>query len=230
MLPRHSHPASSSLFSLRAQFLLIMLFAATLLSGCNLFNKSDTDGVNKLTVGVLLPLTGSWATQGHNAEAALSSALDIIHAQYSADLKIELKILDTKGEPETALTQLQTLHAAGVRVVIGPMTSAEAEVMRGYANSNDMLLVSPSATASDLSYDDNLIMLAPNDRHQSDALVKLMQADGDDQQDELEQPVAEGLRIHLSWFRSRREVGRSRRWWYRRSAWRTKDSKRRPAG
>jgi len=178
MLPRHSHPASSSLFSLRAQFFLVMLFAATLLSGCNLFNKSDTDGVNKLTVGVLLPLTGSWATQGHNAEAALSSALDIIHAQYSADLKIELKILDTKGEPETALAQLQTLHAAGVRVVIGPMTSAEAEVMRGYANSNDMLLVSPSATASDLSYDDNLIMLAPNDRHQSDALVKLMQADG----------------------------------------------------
>jgi len=54
-------------------------------------------------------------------------------------------------------------------------------------------------------------------------VTELVQADRDDQQDELQQPVAKRHGVHLRRGRGRRRVGR---WW----AWRTPQSKRRPSG
>ena len=44
-------------------------------------------------------------------------------------------------------------------------------------------------------------------------VAELMQADRDDQQDELKQAVAKRLGVHLSCLRSRHGAGRSRRSW-----------------
>ncbi|WP_243138095.1 ABC transporter substrate-binding protein [Heliorestis acidaminivorans] len=151
------------------------------LTGCQNRPPSDApapQNTGTVTVGALLPLTGSWETHGQSAASALEAAQDVIRSHWADEqLNITVTTLDTASDPATALTQLEALHQQGIRIVIGPMSSAEAAHVRDFADQNDILLISPSATASQLSQNDNLLKLSPTDKHQSDALIRLMKKD-----------------------------------------------------
>lgn len=132
-----------------------------------------------LSIGALLSLTGAWASIGESSKAALLAALPIIERQiFGGDTAIHLMILDTESNPQTALRQLEKLHEEGARLVIGPMTSAEAHFVRDFAQSQGLLLISPSATSSQLSRDDALLTPAPKDRIQVEAFAQLLANEG----------------------------------------------------
>ena len=101
------------------------------------------DSKQIVTLGALLPLTGVSSSLGESEEAALKIAFKDINENFSKNhstLRIELVIEDTQTNPAISVEKLKHLTAKGIRIVIGPATSAELEVTQDYANSNGVLL------------------------------------------------------------------------------------------
>ena len=59
------------------------------------------------------------------------------------------------------------------------LTSAELEKVEGFANQNDVIVISPSNTATFLSIaGDNIFRLVPDDTHQGQVIAKQIWKDG----------------------------------------------------
>ncbi len=135
-----------------------------------------------VTIGALLPLTGISSSLGESEEAALKIAFKDINENFSKNhwnIRIGLIIEDTQTNPSVSLEKLKQLTAKGIKIVIGPATSAELQVTQNYANSNGVLLVSPSSTAPSLAISgNNVFRFVTDDTHQAQAITKLMWNDG----------------------------------------------------
>jgi len=133
-------------------------------------------------IGALLSLTGSWSSLGRNCQAALQVGLDAANLEQLSDgspLRFSADVLDTLLSPTSALAQLERLAADGVKIVIGPQSSAEARILKPYADAHGIILVSPSSTASSLALeDDYLFRFCPDDTYEAEAMVALLKADG----------------------------------------------------
>jgi len=143
----------------------------------SLVDKSITL-TGEIRIGALLSLSGDLRTFGENHRAALELARDDINnwlSKRNVNLRVALEIEDTATQPEQALAKLQALAARGIKVVIGPLSSREVRNIKGYADENNILIVSQSSTAVDLAVPgDNVFRLIPDDRKQGPALARLM--------------------------------------------------------
>ena len=85
--------------------------------------------------GALLPITGVYSSSGKSIEAALKMALGDVNANFSksnSSLRYELVVYDTESDPGLSLEKLRLLAREGIRIVIGPATSAELESHEGF--------------------------------------------------------------------------------------------------
>lgn len=135
-----------------------------------------------VAVGVLYPGTGSLSAVGASSEVAFGTAITDLNAylsQQGYSQGIKLLLYDTGSSADGALTGLKELQSLGVKMVIGPYTSSEAESLLPYADANDILLISPSATAPSLEVaGDNLLRLSLDDTYQAMAIAGLMWQEG----------------------------------------------------
>lgn len=135
-----------------------------------------------VTIGALLSITGDWSSLGKNCQAALQAGMEAINLEQlssGSPMRFGVEVRDTQLIPATALTQLESLARAGVKVVIGPQSSAELRVLKPFADANGILLISPSSTASSLALtNDNLFRFCPDDTYEAEAMVALLRADG----------------------------------------------------
>lgn len=155
--------------------LVVPLMALILGVGVSCSDDGGDDTV-ALTIGALVPLTGSLSSYGETSEAALKLAAKNINA---GDGQISLLIEDTTTTPATALEKLKSLHDRGVRVVIGPFASSEVAAVKAYADANDMVLLSPLSTATSLAVGgDNVFRFTPDDDKEGAAVAALAKADG----------------------------------------------------
>ncbi len=136
----------------------------------------------KLLIGGLFSLTGNWSTLGQASAAALQLAVEDLNAYFDrvgSKTRVEAIIRDTQLDPSTALRELQDLSASGVRVVLGPQSSAEVEAVKGFAEANDILVLSQSSTAGSLAIaGDNVFRFCPDDDLEGKAIAALMVQDG----------------------------------------------------
>jgi branched-chain amino acid transport system substrate-binding protein len=135
-----------------------------------------------LTIGALLPLTGSLTLSGQADLAALGMAEQDVNDTLSGagkELRIKLVVKDTGTNPNTTLSELKDLQAQGINIVIGPETSASLSQVRGYANQNGIILISHASIASSLAIaNDTTFRLTPDDRQLGMAIADLMHGDG----------------------------------------------------
>ena len=130
-------------------------------------------------IGVLVSLTGSWSTLGKNTVAALQIAANQIAAQTRGRQRFQLLIRDTQLDPSEALNAIQDLNSRGVKIIIGPQSSAEVAMIKPFADANNILVISQGSTASSLAIpNDNIFRFCPNDTREAEAIVALMQHDG----------------------------------------------------
>ncbi|MEM0457023.1 MAG: ABC transporter substrate-binding protein [Nitrososphaerota archaeon] len=124
----------------------------------------------EVPIGVLLPLSGPLATLGEPNRPALLIAAEEINsllAKSGANWRLKLYIEDTETKPEVALEKLMSLHAKGVKIVIGPMGSGEVLKIKEYADSNKILIISQSSTSPMLAIKgDYIYRFVPNDLYQ----------------------------------------------------------------
>jgi branched-chain amino acid transport system substrate-binding protein len=140
------------------------------------------EGANTILIGALLPLSGTLSSFGESAEASLRLAVDDVNNQLAksgSSSRVGLVIEDTKTDPNVAREKLKDLASKGIRIVIGPATSANVAAVKEYADENGILIVSSSSTAPSLAIpDDNVFRFVPDDTHQAEALAKQMWDEG----------------------------------------------------
>ena len=133
-------------------------------------------------IGALLPITGVSSSLGDSEGAALKIATKDINEylfKTHSSIGIELIIEDTQTNPSVSLEKLKQLAAKGIKIVIGPATSAAVQGIKDYADKNGIILISPSSTAPSLARaGDNLFRFVPDDSHQAQAISRLMWNDG----------------------------------------------------
>lgn len=165
---------------LRYVLLTLFLSIVAILSGCGIFSSSSNSS-QTVTVGALLPLTGSMANTGNGMKAAIKAGLEDTnrHLKVSGSkIRINVEYADTGTDPDTALTRLKEFYSEGIRLVIGPGSSSEAAAVLDYANTHGILLISSSTAPSLAIAGDNLLRLAPSDTNQAKGLAMLMNQQG----------------------------------------------------
>lgn len=133
---------------------------------------------NTLTIGGLYDLTSALSTIGLEAKDASQLAISDVNSFLSrtgCSLKFALTADDYSLDNAIALSELQSFAASGVQVVVGPLNSGTAQYILSFANSNHIVLVSPSSSATSLAIpNDYLFRTAPNDAAQSLADARMM--------------------------------------------------------
>ena len=119
---------------------LLLAGAAVILTGC------PSEVVN---IAGVLPLTGDAAAYGQAVKKGMELAMDEIKAEEGNNL--ELVIVDTKSDPETAKELLRKQFGDGALAAIGGVTSGEAKQMIGVVDKYERVLLSPTASSPDLT-------------------------------------------------------------------------------
>jgi len=137
----------------------------------------------EISIGALLSMTGPLATFGENHKVAAELAVEEINEflqASGANWIMKLVVEDTQTNPVIALEKLESFAARGIKLIIGPLASSEVRAIKSYADSNKILVISQSSTASDLAIaDDYIFRFVPQDRlGQGPAMGRIMYGDG----------------------------------------------------
>ncbi len=164
-------------------FMILVVFMVCLLLSCG--DGGGSDGERTITFSALLPIsgaTGAFTTSGESSSTAIELAVSDVNdylTENGAGFKITVMEKDTQADPSIAFEKAEESAAEGVKVIIGPLTSAEAEELLPWANENQVLMISPSSTAPSLAIeDDNLFRLCTDDVNQAAATVQKFVIDG----------------------------------------------------
>jgi len=144
-------------------------------------SSSKSGFTSPIKIGVLEPLSGALAGPGKGIVDSIElAALQINATGGIGGQPIKLYIEDVQTDPQTALTDLQTLYSVdGVQVVIGPPTSQQVETVTNYATQNHIVLITSSATAGAISGSSPYIFrTVPSDNLQAAATAAYINAKG----------------------------------------------------
>jgi branched-chain amino acid transport system substrate-binding protein len=105
-----------------------------------------------ITIGLVAPLTGPVAAYGDQVRNGAQAAVDAINEKGGIlGEKIVLQLADDAGDPKQGVSAANLLVADGVRYVVGPVTSGVAIPASDVFAENGILMVTPTATAPDLT-------------------------------------------------------------------------------
>lgn len=158
-----------------SMFYILFLIFFLIFASCKENEPCNCEPI-KLKVGVLLPLSGSGSSSGEGMYAGLMVAKDEIDVYLhvlGGDKQLNLVVYDTKTDTTEALKRLKELYEQGIRIVIGPYSSAEVHTIKSFADSNGILILSPSSVAISLAIaGDNIFRFSPSDFSQAKAITR----------------------------------------------------------
>lgn len=159
---------------------LALLLLCTACGGGGGGNGPST--TDTLRIGALLSLTGGWSSLGQTSQAAMAVAAADVNdylRDVGSDLRVEIDVADTRLDPALAAQALRDLAGRGVRVVVGPQSSAEVRAVKPIADQQGVLVISQGSTARSLAVPgDNVLRLCPDDTQEGPAIAALMVAEG----------------------------------------------------
>lgn len=130
-------------------FIAAMLLAVVLALCAQPAQEKPEEKRTTIDIGVMVDLSGPLTTYGNSIKNTLEIAKEDINAyleEKGLPYSVEFYVEDTKVDPKVALEKVQSLHSKGINLVIGPMGSGEVKNIKGYVQSNKIIIVSPSST------------------------------------------------------------------------------------
>lgn len=144
--------------------------------------SNEDHGKKEFVVGAILPYTGSLSSIGKSVKIALENAeIDVnkYFEEMNSSSHFRLLMADSKTSPEESLAAIKKLHENGAKIIVGPATSTAVSAVKGYADANNIILISYSSTSPLLSIKgDNLFRLVPDDTYQGKVIAHRMINDG----------------------------------------------------
>jgi branched-chain amino acid transport system substrate-binding protein len=105
-----------------------------------------------ITIGLVAPVTGPVAAYGDQVRNGAQTAVDVINeAGGILGEKVVLQIADDAGDPKQGVSSANLLVGEGVKYVVGPVTSGVAIPASDVFAENGILMVTPTATAPELT-------------------------------------------------------------------------------
>lgn len=136
----------------------------------------------EVPIGVLLPLSGDFASYGARGKVCAELAERDIHDfTREAGLPVTFKFYyeDTETKADIALEKVKTLAAKGVKVVVGMMCSSDVRIIKGYADANKIVIITPFSTVAELGVaGDYVFRPIPHDDTEGIALAELLWSQG----------------------------------------------------
>ncbi len=105
-----------------------------------------------ILIGLIAPATGPVAAYGAQVKNGAETAIEQINAAGGINgEKLVLKVTDDAGEPKQGVSAANQLVGEGVKYVVGPVTSGVAIPASDVLAENGVLMVTPTATAPDIT-------------------------------------------------------------------------------
>ena len=144
--------------------------------------SNEDHGKKEFVVGAILPFTGSLSSIGKSVKIALENAENDVNKHFeemNSSSHFRLLMADSKTSPEESLAAIKKLHENGAKIIVGPATSTAVSAAKGYADANNIILISYSSTSPLLSIKgDSLFRLVPDDTYQGKIIAQRMINDG----------------------------------------------------
>ena len=159
---------------------LFFLSIALFLTSCK---KDDTEAIETIRIGGLFSITGNWSTLGKTSREAMNLALvDVNEYMVERGSRYRFSTVNYDTRLDTADAKAAIISGftnSGVKIFIGPQSSAEVAAVKDYANSNGLLVVSQGSTASSLAIpNDAIFRYCPGDAVEGSAIANSMFTSG----------------------------------------------------
>ncbi len=126
--------------------IVVAALAGAVLTGCG----------SKPVVGVLLPTSGSAASYGNSMKEGIELAIEKGRADGTMPASLEFIWADTGTDPTRAVKELENLSSQGANIVIMGTTSDTARQLLPELDRLNVVALSPSASAPNLTKDSKL--------------------------------------------------------------------------
>jgi branched-chain amino acid transport system substrate-binding protein len=124
------------------------LTGATLVASLTFVPLAHAD----IVIGLIAPLTGPVAAYGDQVKNGAQTAVDEINKKGGIlGEKVILQLADDAGEPKQGVSAANQIVGDGIHFVVGPVTSGVAIPASDVLAENGVLMVTPTATAPDLT-------------------------------------------------------------------------------
>lgn len=132
---------------------LLLSIISIFLVSCSNNNKTTSDNDN-IKLGITIPTTGQYSNYGNSTLNGMNLAIEEINNNGGiGGKKIEVELLDDKGEVTDAVTSYNKLVGDGVDAVIGSITSAPSLAV-AEASKNDFIpVITPTGTEVNITSD-----------------------------------------------------------------------------
>ena len=148
---------------LLAVTMVVLCFAACGKNG----DASDTSAEKNLKIGFSGPLTGDYAQYGNGVKNGAQLAVDEINEAGGINgMKVELNAQDDEGDQEKAVNAYNTLKDWGMQLSLGTVTSSACIAFQGVASTDNMFVLTPSASAVPAIDGDNAFRVCFSDPNQ----------------------------------------------------------------
>lgn len=118
----------------------------------NTGSKSVAQSEEPIKIGVLVPLTGAFASLGIDGMEGTKMAFEEINYEIGGR-KVELFFEDTAGDPDLCIQKTSRLvEREEVDLILGPLSGGEATALKGYADRiADTTIIVAGAAAEDVT-------------------------------------------------------------------------------
>ena len=125
-------------------------------SGAGTTSDSTETGDRVITLGLIGPLTGSVAVYGTHNQRGVELAIEEINAAGGVTLsdgtyQLAVETKDDQGDTTECVNAMNALISDGIQLVIGSATSSCTAAITSIANSEGVVLITPSGTADSLT-------------------------------------------------------------------------------
>lgn len=160
---------------MRKQIPVLLLIAASfLIYYCSDSGTNPVSEKGEIKIGALIPFTGSYGQQGDAVLTALQLAVEDANAYFTTQgisKQVSLVYYDTETDPVVANAMLKSLIRQDIRIIVGPMTSAEILGVKETIDTSNAVIISQSSTSTELSIaNDNIFRIVPDDTEMAKAI------------------------------------------------------------
>ena len=125
-------------------------------SGAGDADSSAPSGDGTITLGMIGPLTGSGAVYGTHIENGVKLAIEEINAAGGVTLsdgahQLAVETKDDQGDATECVNAMNALISDGIQLVVGSATSGCTSAITSIANSEGVVMITPSGTADSLT-------------------------------------------------------------------------------